>query len=53
MAPASPEWRYGFAGESMPWYPSVTLHRQSVPGEWAPVVAALAGKLIEHRVGNS
>src|SRR6185436_8166228 len=25
LAPISPEWRYGFAGEAMPWYPSVRV----------------------------
>jgi len=38
MAPYSPEWRYGFSGDSMPWYPSVKILRQRQAGEWAPVL---------------
>lgn len=39
MAPHSPEWRYGFAGETMHWYPSVRIFRQPAFGEWTPVIA--------------
>lgn len=39
MAPYVPEWRYGLKGESLPWYPSVRMYRQAVPGAWEPVVA--------------
>ncbi len=28
-----------------PWYPTARLFRQSVPGEWAPVVASIAEEL--------
>jgi tetratricopeptide (TPR) repeat protein len=45
MAPYSPEWRYGFSGESMPWYPSVRLFRQPAYGEWGPVIADVAREL--------
>jgi ADP-heptose:LPS heptosyltransferase len=45
MTPYSPEWRYGHAGECMPWYPSVKLVRQPAPGEWEPVIAAVARQL--------
>lgn len=45
MVSYCPEWRYGFAGENMPWYPSVRLFRQPSLGEWKPVVAAVAREL--------
>jgi tetratricopeptide (TPR) repeat protein len=45
MAPAGPEWRYGAAGETMPWYPSVRLFRQAAYAEWDPVVLRVAGEL--------
>lgn len=38
LAPHVPEWRYGLAGESMPWYPSVRLFRQPEPDAWPPVI---------------
>lgn len=38
LLPASPEWRYGLSGESMPWYPSAKLFRQGDDGGWEPVV---------------
>jgi tetratricopeptide (TPR) repeat protein len=45
LAPHVPEWRYGIAGEDMPWYPSVRIFRQSRAGEWAAVVTRVAGEL--------
>ena len=38
MAPFSPEWRYGIAGEVMPWYPSVRVFRQPAYGDWDAVI---------------
>ena len=37
LAPTSPEWRYLREGDSMPWYPSVKLFRQSEPHSWREV----------------
>jgi Tfp pilus assembly protein PilF len=49
MVPAVPEWRYGAEGEGMPWYPSVRLFRQAVPGDWQPVLERLrAGLAVLH-----
>ena len=45
MTPYSPEWRYGFSGETMPWYPSVKLFRSPAYGDWVPVIAAVSGAL--------
>jgi hypothetical protein len=45
LAPFGPEWRYGIAGEEMPWYPSVTVFRQPRYGEWEPVLARVADEL--------
>lgn len=47
MAPLSPEWRYGIAGETMPWYPSVREFRQSVFGEWSSVILEVTQQLRE------
>jgi len=45
MAPHSPEWRYGYRGETMPWYPSVRIFRQPAFGQWQPVIDAVAANL--------
>ena len=45
LTPATPEWRYLGSGRRMPWYPSVTLYRQS-PGEsWEDVLQRVASAL--------
>jgi hypothetical protein len=48
LAPLAPEWRYGFAGERMPWYPNVKVFRQEKYGEWGPVIARVANELAAH-----
>ena len=45
MTPYSPEWRYGFSGEAMPWYSSVKLFRSPAYAEWAPVIATVSRAL--------
>jgi len=49
LAPIGPEWRYGIAGESMVWYPSVRLFRQAAYAEWGPVVSRVAGEVVALR----
>jgi Flp pilus assembly protein TadD len=45
MVPVGPEWRYGAAGESMSWYPSVRLIRQAAYRQWGPTIAAVSCEL--------
>jgi tetratricopeptide (TPR) repeat protein len=45
LTPRGPEWRYMLEGESMPWYGSVALLRQSRRNDWADVVAAAGMRL--------
>ena len=45
MVPAVPEWRYGVAGDTMPWYPSVRLIRQAARGDWSEVFERVASDL--------
>jgi len=45
MLSASPEWRYLWRGERMPWYPALRLFRQRRAGEWQPVIEAIAAAL--------
>jgi hypothetical protein len=47
MVPYGCEWRYGIAGEEMPWYPSVRLLRQTSIGEWDAVIDKVAHGLHE------
>ena len=39
------DWRWLWEREDSPWYPSLRLFRQSVEGEWEPVVAHVAREL--------
>jgi tetratricopeptide (TPR) repeat protein len=45
LAPKVPEWRYGLAFRSMPWYPSSVVYRQEQAGEWASLVAQVGQDL--------
>jgi len=36
-----PEWRYGVQGDTMPWYGSARLFRQTHDGDWTPVIARI------------
>lgn len=49
MAPYSPEWRYGIEGSDMPWYPSVHIERQRLPGEWSDVIASVSERILSRR----
>jgi tetratricopeptide (TPR) repeat protein len=52
MAPYSPEWRYGIAGEKMPWYPSVRIFRQPGYAAWGSVIANVAQSLRDLAQGD-
>lgn len=41
----TPDWRWGLAGNTSPWYNSVTLFRQARRGEWEDVFQAMAAAL--------
>lgn len=43
--PRLPDWRWLLEGEATPWYPTARLFRQSSPGDWAPVFAAMEREL--------
>lgn len=49
LAPLVPEWRYGAAGERMPWYPAARMLRQRVHGDWSGVLQE-AGRRLSDRV---
>ncbi|HXI58639.1 MAG TPA: tetratricopeptide repeat-containing glycosyltransferase family protein [Polyangia bacterium] len=40
-----PDWRWGRRGQQTPWYPSLKLHRQPHPGDWAAVMVDVCAAL--------
>jgi tetratricopeptide (TPR) repeat protein len=38
-------WRWGLAGETGPWYPTVRILRQETPGDWGPLLQRVADDL--------
>ena len=45
MLPFVPDWRWGLASETTPWYPQARLFRQPALGQWTDVVAAVGDAL--------
>jgi hypothetical protein len=43
--PAVAEWRWMIDREDSPWYPTMTLFRQSSPGDWDGVFRRMAERL--------
>jgi Tfp pilus assembly protein PilF len=48
MVPSNPEWRYGCAGDTMPWHPSARLFRQQHESNWAEVISSVERHLRQH-----
>lgn len=42
---SSADWRWMLDRDDTPWYPTMRLFRQDSPGEWEPVVEAVANRL--------
>ncbi len=49
LVPSRPSWRYQIEGETLPWYSSVKLFRQSVDGSWKEPVERVASELAAWR----
>jgi tetratricopeptide (TPR) repeat protein len=45
LLPFAPDWRWGLGQTHTPWYPSATLYRQPVAGDWRSVLARVAEDL--------
>jgi tetratricopeptide (TPR) repeat protein len=43
----TPDWRWQLDRSDTPWYPSLRLFRQSMPGDWSGVIEAVAASLVE------
>jgi ADP-heptose:LPS heptosyltransferase len=46
LLPFCPDWRWGTAGKTTPWYDSITLLRQSQAGDWEHVINSLIERLL-------
>lgn len=46
---AVPDWRWGIQGEITPWYPNMTLLRQTKEGSWQEPLQALRARLLDFR----
>ncbi len=47
LLPFAPDWRWQLGRADTPWYRSLRLFRQPVPGDWATPVAAIARELAD------
>ncbi len=45
MLPYMPEWRWFYDTETTPWYDSVKIFKQKIPGDWAEVVARIKNEI--------
>jgi tetratricopeptide (TPR) repeat protein len=45
LLPRSPDWRYGWSGEMMPWYASLRLWRKAPREGWPDVIRRVADEL--------
>jgi tetratricopeptide (TPR) repeat protein len=46
LLPHMPDWRWQLGREDSPWYPTMRLFRQSVPGDWSGVMNRVAAALM-------
>jgi hypothetical protein len=45
LIPFAPDWRWMLDREDSPWYPTMRLFRQPMPGDWSSVIARVAAQL--------
>ena len=45
LLPYAPDWRWMLHRDDSPWYPEMTLYRQTSPGDWDEVFARVRGAL--------
>jgi tetratricopeptide (TPR) repeat protein len=47
LLPFAPDWRWQLERQDSPWYPSMTLFRQTSPGDWAELIDRVRAALAE------
>jgi len=47
LLPFAPDWRWAVGSDDTPWYPTMRLFRQTIPGDWGGVVARVTSKLAD------
>ncbi len=45
LLPAVPDWRWMAEQDDTPWYPTMRLFRQHIPGDWVDVIARVRARL--------
>jgi len=45
LLPFGPDWRWMLGRDDSPWYPSMHIYRQPVPGDWDAVIRKVVGDL--------
>lgn len=50
LATTSPDWCWGVAEETTPWYPGVRIFRQTAPGDWSTALTAVGDRLRSGRL---
>lgn len=45
LLPCVPDWRWMLERDDSPWYPTMKLFRQTIPGDWASVIRSVAEEL--------
>jgi len=50
LVPAVPDWRWMLERADSPWYPTMQIFRQAVPGSWRAPIAAVGERLDAIRV---
>lgn len=45
LLPWNPDWRWMHDRTDSPWYPSMRIYRQTVPGKWANVIQSVVSEL--------
>jgi Flp pilus assembly protein TadD len=49
LLPHAPDWRWLLGRSDSPWYPSIRLFRQPVPGDWTSVLGQVMRALLRER----